>query len=255
MTDATEVQRAPASTPPAGAMQRLRRLPRRTAGTTGRARTPTVERTPVRPTTCFNCSPPAGCWPMSTRRPVRRKFGATRSRAAAAGTAKGPDQTRRGSERIRNTPAPGERAAPAAGSAAWDKVLDDLAGGSAPLVRDEPVQGHMHVGRQGEDGFTERIWRHGAWIANSHTNICPAGGSATRSRQATTPVASSPTPDILLISAHSERHYQPPRQRIMGRSAGQALVIDPRLNTTAQADHCAGLARQRTRPPLASPGS
>src|SRR5207253_651725 len=59
----------------------------------------------------------------------------------------------------------------------WDKVLDDLAWRiRKAIVEDRRREIMYHVGRPGEDGFTERILA--AWGVdghNSHTNICSSG--------------------------------------------------------------------------------
>ena len=103
-----------------------------------------------------------------------------------------------------------------------------------------------HVGRPGEDGFTERVLA--AWGVdghNSHTNICSSGG---RVGYAFWMGYDRPSPDyanarvILLISAHLEsgHYFNPHAQRIIEgkRRGARLIVIDPRLsNTASQADH------------------
>ena len=115
-----------------------------------------------------------------------------------------------------------------------------------------------HVGRPGEDGFTERVLA--AWGVdghNSHTNICSSGG---RAGYAFWMGFDRPSPDyanakvIFLISAHLEsgHYFNPHAQRIIEgrRNGAKLIVVDPRLSNTA----CAGrplagrLARAASRP-------
>ena len=78
-----------------------------------------------------------------------------------------------------------------------------------------------HVGRPGEDGFTERVLA--AWGVdghNSHTNICSSGG---RAGYHFWMGLDRPSPDhanaevILLISSHLEsgHYFNPHAQRII----------------------------------------
>src|SRR5207247_9781373 len=59
----------------------------------------------------------------------------------------------------------------------WDEALDELASRiRKAIVEDRRQEIMYHVGRPGEDGFTERILA--AWGVdgqNSHTNICSSG--------------------------------------------------------------------------------
>ena len=103
-----------------------------------------------------------------------------------------------------------------------------------------------HVGRPGEDGFTERVLA--AWGVdghNSHTNICSSGG---RAGYHWWMGLDRPSPDhanadvILLISAHLEsgHYFNPHAQRIVeARERGAKLIVlDTRLsNTATKADH------------------
>ena len=103
-----------------------------------------------------------------------------------------------------------------------------------------------HVGRPGEDGYTERVLA--AWGVdghNSHTNICSSSG---RAGYQLWMGYDRPSPDhanaelILLISAHLEsgHYFNPHAQRIMdGKARGAKLVVlDVRLsNTATHADH------------------
>ena len=98
-----------------------------------------------------------------------------------------------------------------------------------------------HVGRPGEDGFTERILA--AWGVdghNSHTNICSSGS---REGYQLWMGLDRPSPDhanakvILLISAHLEsgHYFNPHAQRVIdGKTNGAKLIVfDTRLSHTA----------------------
>src|SRR2546421_3365685 len=98
-----------------------------------------------------------------------------------------------------------------------------------------------HVGRPGEDGFTERILA--AWGVdghNSHTNICSSGA---REGYQLWMGLDRPSPDhsnakvILLISAHLEsgHYFNPHAQRVIdGKTNGAKLIVfDTRLSNTA----------------------
>src|SRR5581483_4299081 len=129
----------------------------------------------------------------------------------------------------------------------WDEALDDLAG----RIRRAIVEGRQnevmyHVGRPGEDGFTERVLA--AWGVdghNSHTNICSSGGRAGYHFWLG---VDRPSPDhanakvILLVSSHLEsgHYFNPHAQRVIeGKGRGAKLVVlDTRLsNTATHADH------------------
>ena len=103
-----------------------------------------------------------------------------------------------------------------------------------------------HVGRPGEDGFTERMLA--AWGVdghNSHTNIC---SSSARAGYQYWMGLDRPSPDhcerrvIFLISAHLEsgHYFNPHAQRVIeGKKNGAKLIVfDTRLsNTATHADH------------------
>ncbi|HVX39282.1 MAG TPA: molybdopterin-dependent oxidoreductase [Gemmatimonadaceae bacterium] len=129
----------------------------------------------------------------------------------------------------------------------WDEALDDLANRiRAAIQRGEPNKVMYHVGRPGEDGYTERVLA--AWGVdghNSHTNICSAGA---RAGYAFWMGMDRPAPDyanadcILLISAHLEsgHYFNPHAQRIIEakKRGATIIVMDPRLsNTATHADH------------------
>ena len=129
----------------------------------------------------------------------------------------------------------------------WDEALDDLAGRIRRAIKEgEPNKVMYHVGRPGEDGYTERVLA--AWGVdghNSHTNICSAGA---RAGYAFWMGMDRPSPDyanakcILLISAHLEsgHYFNPHAQRIIeAKQRGATIIVmDPRLsNTATHADH------------------
>ena len=129
----------------------------------------------------------------------------------------------------------------------WDEVLDDIAARiRKAIVEDRRDEIMYHVGRPGEDGFTERILA--AWGVdghNSHTNICSSGA---REGYQLWMGLDRPSPDhanakvILLISAHLEsgHYFNPHAQRVMdGKASGAKLIVfDTRLsNTATHADH------------------
>jgi anaerobic selenocysteine-containing dehydrogenase len=124
----------------------------------------------------------------------------------------------------------------------WDEVLDDLAARiRKAIVEDRRDEIMYHVGRPGEDGFTERILA--AWGVdghNSHTNIC---SSSSRAGYQFWMGLDRPSPDhanadvIFLISAHLEsgHYFNPHAQRIIEAKARGAklIVFDTRLSNTA----------------------
>ena len=129
----------------------------------------------------------------------------------------------------------------------WDEVLDTIAARiRKAIVEDRRDEIMYHVGRPGEDGFTERILA--AWGVdghNSHTNICSSGA---REGYQLWMGLDRPSPDhanakvILLISAHLEsgHYFNPHAQRVMdGKASGAKLIVfDTRLsNTATHADH------------------
>ncbi|MDZ7802312.1 MAG: molybdopterin-dependent oxidoreductase [Trueperaceae bacterium] len=124
----------------------------------------------------------------------------------------------------------------------WDEALDDIA---ARIRADIDASGgrHVayHVGRPGEDGFTNRVLQ--AWGIdghNSHTNLCSSGA---RAGYAFWMGIDRPSPDfaeadfILLLSSHLEtgHYFNPHAQRIVEAQArgAQVATFDPRLSNTA----------------------
>ena len=205
------------------------------------------------PTTCFNCESACGLLAYvdpemvtcasskgtpsipgraaGTARRVRRR--STRSPIRTAFSIRSNGRRRRGEgqwERV-----------------SWDEALDDIACRiRLALVEQRPNEVMYHVGRPGEDGFTERILA--AWGVdghNSHTNIC---SSSARAGYQYWMGLDRPSPDhanaqvILLISSHLEagHYFNPHAQRVMeGKPNGAKLIVfDTRLsNTATHADH------------------
>jgi anaerobic selenocysteine-containing dehydrogenase len=129
----------------------------------------------------------------------------------------------------------------------WEEALEDIAGRiRKALVEKRPNEIMYHVGRPGEDGFTERVLA--AWGVdghNSHTNICSSSG---RFGYHAWMGYDRPSPDhanadvILLVSAHLEsgHYFNPHAQRILEakRAGAKLVVLDVRLsNTATHADH------------------
>ncbi|MEX1018465.1 MAG: molybdopterin-dependent oxidoreductase [Litorilinea sp.] len=123
----------------------------------------------------------------------------------------------------------------------WAQALEEI-GAKMRASRQRRRDGIMyHVGRPGEDGYTNRVI--GAWgvdAHNSHTNICSSGARAGYTFWGG---FDRPSPDhanarvILLISSHLEtgHYFNPHAQRIIeGKMAGAKLItMDPRLSNTA----------------------
>ena len=205
------------------------------------------------PTSCFNCESACGLLAYVDRDTGKvRKFEGNPLHPGSRGRncAKGP-ATLNQIEDPDRVLYPMKRVGPRGGGewerVSWDSVLDDLAGRiRTALVEDRKQEIMYHVGRPGEDGYTNRVLA--AWGVdglNSHTNICSAGA---RCGYAFWMGIDRPNPDyanaraILLISAHLEsgHYFNPHAQRILegkGRGA-KVIVLDPRLsNTATHADH------------------
>lgn len=129
----------------------------------------------------------------------------------------------------------------------WDEALDDIAARIRKSLldgrRDEIV---YHVGRPGEDEYTERVLKcWGIDGLSSHTNVCSSGG---RTGYAFWMGMDRPSPDytdarfILMMSAHLEsgHYFNPNAQRIIEaqQKGTKIAVIDTRLsNTASKADY------------------
>ncbi|HSL68720.1 MAG TPA: molybdopterin-dependent oxidoreductase, partial [Longimicrobiales bacterium] len=124
----------------------------------------------------------------------------------------------------------------------WDDALADIGARILTcIVEDRRNEVMYHVGRPGEDGYTERVLA--AWGVdghNSHTNICSSGA---RTGYHFWMGIDRPSPDhanakvILLISAHLEagHYFNPHAQRVIeGKKNGAKLIVfDTRLSNTA----------------------
>ena len=123
----------------------------------------------------------------------------------------------------------------------WEQALEEIAA-KMRESRQRRRDGIMyHVGRPGEDGFTNRcVTAWGVDGHNSHTNICSSGA---RAGYFFWGGFDRPSPDhanartILLISSHLEtgHYFNPHAQRIIeGKMKGAKLItFDPRLSNTA----------------------
>ena len=205
------------------------------------------------PTTCFNCESACGLLAYVDRDTLEvRKFEGnpehpgSRGRNCAKGPATvtqltDPDRILHPLKRV------GERGEGKWERVGWAEALDDIAGRIRAAI-DEGRHGEVmyHVGRPGEDGFTERTLA--AWGVdghNSHTNICSSGA---RAGYHLWMGMDRPSPDhenarvILLVSSHLEagHYFNPHAQRVMeGKKRGAKLIVfDTRLsNTATHADH------------------
>jgi anaerobic selenocysteine-containing dehydrogenase len=205
------------------------------------------------PTTCFNCESACGLLAYIDKETNQiQKFEGnpehpgSRGRNCAKGPATlnqitDPDRILHPLKRV------GKRGEGKWDQVSWNEVLDDLAGRiRKAIVEDRRQEIMYHVGRPGEDGFTERILA--AWGIdghNSHTNIC---SSSSREGYQLWMGLDRPSPDhanakvILLISAHLEsgHYFNPHAQRVIdGKANGAKLIVfDTRLsNTATHADH------------------
>jgi anaerobic selenocysteine-containing dehydrogenase len=200
------------------------------------------------PTTCFNCESACGLLAYIDKETGNiQKFEGnpehpgSRGRNCAKGPAtlnqiNDPDRILYPLKRV------GKRGEGRWEQISWGEALDDIASRIREAIvenrRDEIM---YHVGRPGEDGFTERILA--AWGIdghNSHTNICSSGS---REGYQLWMGLDRPSPDhanakvILLISAHLEsgHYFNPHAQRVMdGKARGAKLIVfDTRLSQTA----------------------
>lgn len=123
----------------------------------------------------------------------------------------------------------------------WEQALDEIAAKMRESKLRRPNGIVYHVGRPGEDGYTNRVvqtW--GMDGHNSHTNVC---SSSARAGYNFWCGQDRPSPDyanaraILLVSSHLEsgHYFNPHAQRIIeGKSDGAKLIVmDPRLSNTA----------------------
>ncbi len=200
------------------------------------------------PTTCFNCESACGLLAYVDRATLQvRKFEGNPAHPGSRGRncAKGPATINQVTDPdrilypLRRAGARGEGRWE---RATWDEALDALAARiRAAIVEDRRNEVMIHIGRPGEDGYTERVlasW--GIDGHNSHTNVCSSGGRT--GFQFWTGI-DRPSPDyanaevIFLISAHLEtgHYFNPHAQRITeARARGAKLIVlDTRLSNTA----------------------
>ena len=205
------------------------------------------------PTTCFNCESACGLLAYVDKETLQvRKFEGNPEHPGSRGRncAKGPatlNQITDPDRILHPLKRAGDRGEGKWVQVSWDEALDDLAGRIRSAITEERHNEVMyHVGRPGEDGFTERVlatW--GVDGHNSHTNVCSSGARA--GYHFWTGI-DRPSPDhanakvIFLISAHLEagHYFNPHAQRIVEAKAGGAklIVVDTRLSNSASlADH------------------
>ncbi|MCL4817737.1 MAG: molybdopterin-dependent oxidoreductase [Vicinamibacteria bacterium] len=205
------------------------------------------------PTTCFNCESACGLLAYVDRDTLQvRKLEGNPEHPGSRGRncAKGPatlNQLHDPERILHPLRREGRRGEGKWKRVSWDEALADIAARIAgSLDRNRPNEVMYHVGRPGEDGYTERVLA--AWGVdghNSHTNIC---SSSARAGYQFWMGLDRPSPDhagaelILLISAHLEsgHYFNPHAQRVMeAKQRGAKLVVfDVRLsNTATHADH------------------
>jgi anaerobic selenocysteine-containing dehydrogenase len=205
------------------------------------------------PTTCFNCESACGLLAYIDKATNQiQKFEGNPEHPGSRGRncAKGPatlNQIQDPDRILYPLKRAGKRGTGHWEQVSWDQVLNDIAARiRKAIVEDRRQEIMYHVGRPGEDGFTERILA--AWGVdghNSHTNICSSGS---REGYQLWMGLDRPSPDhanakaILLISAHLEsgHYFNPHAQRVIeGKANGAKLIVfDTRLsNTATHADH------------------
>jgi anaerobic selenocysteine-containing dehydrogenase len=199
------------------------------------------------PTACFNCESACGLLAYVDRETLQiRKFEGNPAHPGSRGRncAKGPatlNQVYDPERILYPLKRVGARGEGKWARISWDQALEEIAE-KMHRSRQKRRDGIMyHVGRPGEDGFTNRCIQ--AWGVdghNSHTNICSSGARAGYTFWAG---FDRPSPDhasarvILLISSHLEtgHYFNPHAQRIMeAKQKGAKLItFDPRLSNTA----------------------
>jgi anaerobic selenocysteine-containing dehydrogenase len=205
------------------------------------------------PTTCFNCESACGLLAYVNRDTLEiRKFEGNPEHPGSRGKncAKGPatlNQVQDPDRILHPFKRAGKRGEGKWEPVGWDEALNDIAGRIRRAIQEDRRNEVMyHVGRPGEDGYTERVLA--AWGVdghNSHTNICSSGA---RAGYHFWMGLDRPSPDhanadvILLISAHLEsgHYFNPHAQRVIeGKKRGARLIVfDTRLsNTATHADH------------------
>ncbi len=200
------------------------------------------------PTTCFNCESACGLLAYIDKDSLQvRKFEGNPEHPGSRGRncAKGPatiNQITDPDRILYPLKRAGKRGEGKWVQVSWDEALDDIAGRIRRAITEgRPNEVMYHVGRPGEDGFTERILA--AWGVdghNSHTNVC---SSNSRAGYHYWMGLDRPSPDhsearvIFLISSHLEagHYFNPHAQRIIdGKARGaKVIVFDTRLSNTA----------------------
>ena len=205
------------------------------------------------PTTCFNCQASCGLLAYVDRDSLEvRKFEGNPEHAGSRGRncAKGPatlNQITDPDRILYPMKRVGARGEGKWARISWDEALDTLAERiRRAMLEDRKREIMYHVGREGEDGFTESVFQ--AWgmdCINTHTNICSAAG---RTGLQYWMGYDRPSNDfanaevIVLTSAHLEsgHYFNPHAQRIMEakKRGARLIVVDVRMsNTTTHADH------------------
>ncbi len=200
------------------------------------------------PTTCFNCESACGLLAYVNKETLQvKKFEGnpehpgSRGRNCAKGPATinqitDPDRILYPLKRV------GKRGEGKWVRTTWDEALDNIAATIRRTIEEKRQDEIIcHIGRPGEDGFTERVL--GSWGVdghNSHTNVCSSGGRT--GYQFWTGI-DRPSPDyanakvILNISSHLEtgHYFNPHAQRIMDakQNGAKLIVLDTRLSNTA----------------------
>ena len=200
------------------------------------------------PTTCFNCESACGLLAyVDNETGAVRKFEGNPIHPGSRGRncAKGPatlNQIQDPDRILYPLKRAGERGSGKWVRVSWDEALDDLAARIRTAIQEGRTDEVMcHIGRPGEDGFTERVlasW--GVDGHNSHTNVCSSGGRAGWHYWAGIDRPSADYANakvIVLISAHLEtgHYFNPHAQRITeARAKGAKLIVmDTRLSNTA----------------------
>lgn len=200
------------------------------------------------PTTCFNCESACGLLAYVDKESLRvQKFEGNPEHPGSRGRncAKGPatlNQITDPDRILYPLKRTGRRGEGKWVQTSWDEALDTIAARIRKAITEgRPNEVMYHVGRPGEDGFTERVLA--AWGVdghNSHTNVCSSGARAGYQYWMG---LDRPSPDhanarvIFLISSHLEtgHYFNPHAQRIIeAKTRGAKLIVfDTRLSNTA----------------------
>jgi anaerobic selenocysteine-containing dehydrogenase len=200
------------------------------------------------PTTCFNCESACGLLAYVDRDTHQvRKFEGNPEHPGSRGRncAKGPatiNQITDPDRVLYPMRRAGKRGEGKWERITWDEALDAIATRlRAALAEGRNNEIMVHLGRPGEDGYTERVlasW--GVDGHNSHTNVCSSGG---RTGFQFWMGIDRPSPDyahakvIYLISSHLEtgHYFNPHAQRITEarENGAKVIVLDTRLSNTA----------------------